>query len=133
MHTPPSAEPAPVTRMNDRMVKTEKDKLFFSKKPREVDFCPSNLQQYQKKYAGKKDKITSLGPDLESEELLIKKAKQAQIQAFSAHLREINRRRIESHDAPRSKPKEPSKRQRAIEFANSVPKPTVVEHKCVKV
>lgn len=134
MHTPSLAEPAIVTRMNDRMVKTEKDKLFFSKKPREVDFCPSNLQQYQKKYVGKKEKTTSLGPDLESEELLIKKAKQAQIHAFSNHLREINRRRIEqSSDAPRSKPKELSKRQRAIEFANSVPKPKIVEQKCVKV
>jgi len=127
---PKDEKDLPPEKRNEKLIKTKKDKLFYSKKPREVQYEPKKYDDYQKKYVGQIEKQSkSLGPDLENEELQKKKMKSAQIEAYSKKLREMNKEKIENQKKldPRPKAKELSKRQRAMEFAQSVPKPKVVE------
>eukprot|EP00397_Hematodinium_sp_SG-2012_P027038 GEMP01028382.1.p1 GENE.GEMP01028382.1~~GEMP01028382.1.p1 ORF type:complete len:608 (+),score=145.83 GEMP01028382.1:183-2006(+) len=130
----PPALPPPIPKSNERMVKNEQDKLFFSKKPRPVDYVPAKVCEYQAKYTGQKVELTSLGPDLGNEDLLVKKARAAQIKEFSKQLRDVNRHRITSQSTDaKPKPKELSRRQKALEFASSVPKPKIPESRPLKI
>lgn len=110
------------------------EQLFFSRKPREVDYVPASLDDFKQKGYGNKEKqeLGKLGPDLDDDDLLMKRAKQEQNKQFSKELLKINQERhlkqrmnANRKDAkPDAKPKpEPTARQKAQEFARNVPKP----------
>merc|ERR1719247_1442851 len=61
------------------------EQLFFSRKPRETEFVPATVDEYkQKGYANKEyaELKPTLGPDLDDEELLQKKAMQERKKEF---------------------------------------------------
>jgi len=102
--------------------------LLFSKKPREVQWQPKTLQEYQKERQKWEAKMTPLGADLENEDLLAKKARAEKIRQFSAGLRQVNLARQPRQPAEKTpSQKEPSPahaaRQRIADFAKNVPKP----------
>lgn len=104
------------------------EQLFFSKKPRDVDYQPASLEDFKQKGYGKKEYSEikpTLGPDLDDEDLLMKRAVQEKKKQFSKELQRINRHRIASREPkvePKPEPK-PNARSKAQEFAKNVPKP----------
>mmetsp|Transcript_160699 Transcript_160699/g.293534 ORF Transcript_160699/g.293534 Transcript_160699/m.293534 type:complete len:904 (+) Transcript_160699:71-2782(+) len=106
-------------------------KLFFSRKPREVDYTPASLDEYKQKGYDKKEmsSLKTLGPDLDDENLLLKKAEKLKMKQFDKDLRRINKARMEAvaaRGAPKAEPKaEPKQnaRAKALQFAKQVPKP----------
>lgn len=106
------------------------EQLFFSRKPREVDYVPASLDEFKQKGYGKKEiaHLGKLGPDLDDEELLMKRAVQEKKKQFSKELQKINRQRMDiaaRKDAKLElKPEaKTTARSKAQEFARNVPKP----------
>jgi hypothetical protein len=107
------------------------EQLFFSRKPRETEFVPATMDEYkQKGYANKEyaEIKPTLGPDLDDDDLLQKKAMQERKKEFSKELQRVNRQRMEaaSKHVPKSESKpdtKPTARAKAQEFARNVPKP----------
>lgn len=99
------------------------------KKPRVVDYTPATLEDYKNKFANKDySKLRSLGPDLDDEDLLMKKAKQMRQKQYCEEVQRINRQKSTITAATPSKPEpkpepKPSARAQALEFAKKVPKP----------
>lgn len=109
------------------------EQLFFSKKPREVDYEPASINDFKQKGYDKREisKLGKLGPDLDDEALLMKKAVQEKTKQFSKELAKINRSRAEvsAKSGPKPEPKaepKPTARAKAQEFAKNVPKPKVL-------
>eukprot|EP00928_Gymnodinium_smaydae_P028632 TRINITY_DN21792_c0_g1_i2.p1 TRINITY_DN21792_c0_g1~~TRINITY_DN21792_c0_g1_i2.p1 ORF type:complete len:638 (-),score=148.80 TRINITY_DN21792_c0_g1_i2:117-2030(-) len=106
------------------------EELLFSRKPREVDYTPATVESYKEKFA-KEVKMGSLGPDLDDDDLLKKKAIQEKVKQFSKELHRINAQRQATAQAQPAEPKpkpepKPNARAKALEFAkNAVPKPRV--------
>lgn len=107
------------------------EQLFFSRKPREVDYTPASLESYKQKGYDKKEysSLKTLGPDLDDENLLMKKAEKEKMKQFSKELQRVNKTRSEAAAArgtqnaePRPEPK-PTARAKALEFAKHLPKP----------
>lgn len=130
---PPRA-PAPAVEQNRRcQVEDEQPIAIVSKKPRApVDFTPATVDAYKQKYgAAKPDKseLGHLGPDLDDDNLLMKKAVQSKVKEFSKELHRINRQRSQAaaeklKPAPKPEPKS-NARSKALEYAQNVPKPKV--------
>ncbi|CAD7949429.1 unnamed protein product [Amoebophrya sp. A120] len=117
---------------NARMVRKTEDLLLFSKKPRPVKYSPRT-----EPLSAVPQQLGSLGPDLDSDALLYKKAVAHRMKDFSDQLRNINRKRIDTEKRKRSSSCgacaqggnsriEHSNRARALAFAKSVAKPKVV-------
>ncbi|GAX80322.1 hypothetical protein CEUSTIGMA_g7760.t1 [Chlamydomonas eustigma] len=111
----------------------ERDGLPYSRKPRHVDYQPYDLKDFEdKEYNIKKEgkgywQLGRLGPDLETEELQAKREKAERVKQLAAQVREDNMKKAAA--APKPQPrviKEPTARDRAIEFAKNVPKPEVM-------
>lgn len=94
---------------------------------RQVDFTPATVDEYKAKYGAKGEvqEMGVLGPDLDDEALLMKKAMKEKVNQFSKELGRVNRTRVEKAPArPKPKPKaEPTTRDKMLEFAKNVPKP----------
>mmetsp|Transcript_18503 Transcript_18503/g.46554 ORF Transcript_18503/g.46554 Transcript_18503/m.46554 type:complete len:249 (+) Transcript_18503:469-1215(+) len=102
--------------------------LAYSKQPRNVDYTPYTLNDYQRMKPEKYFELGSLGPDLESNELREKKERQHMVKEFSKNLRKTNLQAIADAPPPRYQeptPKEKSNREKALEFAARIPKPKV--------
>lgn len=107
------------------------EQLFFSRRPRDVEYTPATVDEYKQKFDKKEyGKLGSLGPDLDDDNLLVKKAVQEKVKQFSKELQRVNRHRSESRDRemqPRAEPKpaepKPNARAKMLEFAKKVPKP----------
>lgn len=102
--------------------------LFFSKKPRDVDYTPATVEEYRQKFSNKDYSLGSLGPDLDDEGLLMKKAMQEKVKQFSKELHRVNKSRSEAvkEQPPKAEPKADPKmnaRLKALEFAKKIPKP----------
>lgn len=99
---------------------------------REVDYTPATLEEFKEKFGpkGETSELGHLGPDLDDDDLLYKKAMQERMKQFSKELLSVNRQRISSSlanpkdTAPKPEPK-PTARAKALEFAKRVPKPKV--------
>ena len=115
-----------------------KDKLAYSRQPREVEYKPYTLQQYKiikpKEYV----EICNLKPDLNTDELRAKRANLERIKEFSKNLKSFNEKMIESQSRKPptfseasaieiSKKKEDSSRERALQFAKNIPRPKIVQ------
>mmetsp|Transcript_69296 Transcript_69296/g.129418 ORF Transcript_69296/g.129418 Transcript_69296/m.129418 type:complete len:645 (-) Transcript_69296:113-2047(-) len=107
------------------------EQLFYSKRPREVEYTPATLDDYKQKYASKEyGQLGTLGPDLDDDKLLMKKAIQEKVKQFSKELHRVNKARGASvPPAPKPEQQRPDPRSnaraKALEFAKNVPKPKV--------
>lgn len=97
-----------------------------------VDYQPYTLQDYKNNcQPGKWEKLGCLGPDLQDEELLNKRAQKDRLKDYSEKLRKVNAEAIEDDvfSRPASIKKEPpkpkSKTELAREYAAKVPKPKI--------
>jgi len=96
---------------------------------RHVEYTPATVGEYRERYGekGEKTELGHLGPDLDDEGLLMKRAVQEKVKQFSRELHRINKQR-QTQAPPKPKAKaepEPTKRAKALEFAQGVPKPKV--------
>ncbi|GMF43392.1 unnamed protein product [Phytophthora fragariaefolia] len=114
--------------INESRVVTGQDQLAFSRKARPVQYEPCKLSQYKKEKPDGYYELGKLQPDLNTDELVEKRAKNERIKAFSQNLRVINKNAqvkalVEStnEQKPTTKPK--STREKGLAFARRVPKP----------
>lgn len=114
---------------------SEKDQIYFSRKPRPVDFTPCSLEQYKASKPKEYVMIEKNKPDLNTEELKAKRANLERVKEFSRNLHQYNKQAIreqpklppssEKHSIEISKQNMNSSRQRARDFSKNVPKPKV--------
>ncbi|GMF30289.1 unnamed protein product [Phytophthora lilii] len=113
--------------INESRVVTDQDQLAFSRKARPVQYEPCKLSQYKKEKPDGYYELGRLQPDLNTDELVEKRAKNERIKAFSQNLRAINKNAQTKKPADASteqaatKPK--STREKGLAFAKRVPKP----------
>ncbi|ETM43384.1 hypothetical protein L914_11119 [Phytophthora nicotianae] len=113
--------------INEGRVVTEQDQLAFSRKARPVQYEPCKLSQYKKEKPDGYYELGKLQPDLNTDELVEKRAKNERIKAFSQNLRVINKNAskkptdISKEQPANLKPK--SSREKGLAFAKRVPKP----------
>ena len=110
---------------------SDKDKLVYSREPREVAYKPHTKPIPRREYI----EIQNLKPDLNTEELVTKRANAERIKEFAKNLHDFNRKNIEQNrklpastevrDILTDKAKHESKRSKALEFARNIPKPKV--------
>uniref|UniRef100_A0A383WH49 Calponin-homology (CH) domain-containing protein n=1 Tax=Tetradesmus obliquus TaxID=3088 RepID=A0A383WH49_TETOB len=110
------------------------DELAFNKKPRPVEFEPYKMADYEaRNYDAKKAngywQLGRLGPE-ETEELQAKREAKERVRELSNRIKSANAERLAAAAPARAKPKEPSARQRAVEYAkSSVPRPELLKQR----
>mmetsp|Transcript_71808 Transcript_71808/g.126805 ORF Transcript_71808/g.126805 Transcript_71808/m.126805 type:complete len:704 (+) Transcript_71808:157-2268(+) len=111
----------------------EEETTVSSKKPRApVEYTPATVDDYKQRFGAakpEKSELGKLGPDLDDDNLMMKKAVQEKVKQFSKELHRINRQRSDASEKskqppPKPEPK-PNARSKALEFAKNVPKPKV--------
>ncbi|CAM9383398.1 unnamed protein product [Ascophyllum nodosum] len=112
--------------LNEALVRRTSDMLLFSKKARPVEFKPCTLKEYRETKPFAYMELGKLQPDLNTEELVAKRANADRVKEFSVNLRQINSdaaaRRGKSRTAPTTaKPQDA--RSRALAFARRIPLP----------
>lgn len=127
--------PYELSKMSSEASSNPKEKLYYSKQPREIEYKPYTLQQY--KLIKPKDyvEISNIKPDLNTDELRAKRANLERIKEFGRNLRNFNQNILESqpkmpngneaHDLDVAKKQQESKRQRGLQFARNIPIPKV--------
>lgn len=120
--------------INEARVQSDADQLAFSRKARPVQYEPCKLSQYKKEKPAEYYELGKLQPDLNSDELVQKRANAERIKAFSKNLRVINKttqpsKKNESNNDSQpaavkaAAAKNASTRLKALEFAKRIPKP----------
>ncbi|CAM9488460.1 unnamed protein product [Chrysoparadoxa australica] len=121
--------------MNEKLVKTPKDLLLFSKKSKRVPYKPYTVSQYRRDRPHEYYELGKLPPDLANEDLLAKKAVAERVKIFSSNLSIINKRDIthakamrqgdeaEAKSSRAGNPKKESARERALRFSKQVRPP----------
>lgn len=105
---------------------SKEDQLAYSKKARPVEYVPYSGRDYKAQFGGDAYyELGKLGPDLDQGELAAKRERQERMRAFAEGVRHENRQQVAQAPEKRDKPKPPSTRQKAMEFAKNVPKPKV--------
>ncbi|KAF6251536.1 hypothetical protein COO60DRAFT_1644899 [Scenedesmus sp. NREL 46B-D3] len=110
------------------------DDLAFNKKPRPVEFEPYKMCDYEaRNYDVKKAsgywQLGRLGPE-ETEQLQAKRKAKERVRELSSRIKSANAERLAAAPPARAKPKEPSARQRAVEYArSSVPRPELLKQR----
>ncbi|KAF1322100.1 hypothetical protein FI667_g11481, partial [Globisporangium splendens] len=127
-HEPQQKECRSPQEINESRVQSDQDQLAFSRKARPVQYEPCKLSQYKKEKPAEYYELGKLQPDLNSEELVQKRANAERIKAFSKSLRVINKasqpkKADSNNDSPPSKKTASSTRSKALEFAKRIPKP----------
>mmetsp|Transcript_13316 Transcript_13316/g.17788 ORF Transcript_13316/g.17788 Transcript_13316/m.17788 type:complete len:289 (-) Transcript_13316:61-927(-) len=115
---------------NENLIKEPRDQLFFSRKARPVsNFKPYTLQQYRQAKPEKYYELGKLQPDLNRSDLVAKRHNLSRVKEFSNNLRSINRQIQEKTNHHLRKEKErsaQSKREIALSFAKTIPKPQII-------
>jgi len=112
-----------------------RDKLVYSREPRAITYKPNTKPLPRAEYV----EIQNLKPNLNSDELVAKRANVERIKEFAKNLHEYNRNTLlqqrklpastEAREIVLDKMKHESKRAKAIEFAKQIPKPKASESK----
>ncbi|CAK9006182.1 Hypothetical protein SCF082_LOCUS8942 [Durusdinium trenchii] len=74
----------------------KEEETSSSKKPRvPIDYTPATLEEYKQRFGNKADysELGRLGPDLDDENLLMKRAIQEKVKQFSRELHRVNKHR----------------------------------------
>ena len=131
-HAPRRAAPEPPLlgdELNEKHIKQPEDQLYFSRKARAVsNFQPYTLDEYKKQKPGKYVEFGKLQPDLMDPVLVEKRRKAAELKEFSRQLQEANTAAARAKPQKKKKPeapKEPTRVQRAADYARNIPKPKV--------
>jgi hypothetical protein len=118
-----------------------KDMLFYSKAPRGTSYKPCSINEYKMNHKpGRYVEIDSkLKPDLNSEELIAKRANAERVKEFSKNLKHYNMQNLrqqkkvpsgqEMSQIQQSKELVKSKRERMKEYTRNIPKPKVKTEK----
>ena len=124
--------------LNEKLVKTARDQLYFSKRSRAVNFRPYTLKDYRGSRPQEYVELGKLPADLNTDELIAKRANKERIREFSRNLRTINASKIRrqacsTKTAPRTGEsirneekmlkQRNSARQKARDFARHIPRP----------
>lgn len=100
-----------------------------------VEYTPATVEEYKQRFGAKGEytELGHLGPDLDDERVLMKRALQEKVKHFSRELHRVNRQRataaavVGSAKPPMPKPEpKPTSRAKALEFAKNVPKPKAI-------
>lgn len=113
--------------VNEKLVKNEKDQLYFSKKARQVNYQPKTLAEYKSQKTDKYYELGTLPPDLNRDDLVEKRKVVDKMKQYGEEMSKLNRQKL-SQNPPKQKqpaPKEKSNREKALEFAKNIPKPVV--------
>lgn len=131
-HELPQKELRSPKEINESRVQTDHDQLAFSRKARPVQYEPCKLSQYKKEKPAEYYELGKLQPDLNSDDLVQKRANAERIKAFSKNLRVINKSTQPKKEdnsnndlppPPATKKAGASTRTKALEFAKRIPKP----------
>ncbi|KAI9985874.1 hypothetical protein PInf_024657 [Phytophthora infestans] len=109
-------------------IQVQQDQLAFSRKARTVQYEPCKLAQYKKEKPDGYYELGKLQPDLNTDELAEKRAKNDRIKAFSKNLRTINKntqskKSVDATKEQLANAKPRSSREKGLAFAKRVPKP----------
>lgn len=125
------APPALPVELSQPKVVQEKDKLAYSRVPRNIEYKPNTTPLVRQGIV----EIQNLKPDLNREDLVIKRVNAERIKEFAKNLQDFNRLRLQQQKKlpPSSeavhieldKHRIESKRAKAIEFARQIPKPKI--------
>ena len=99
--------------------------LYFSRQSRQVNFRPKTLAEYKRLQPNEYVELGKLPADLNSTELIAKRANKERVKDFSRNLRAINQRMIRQARSrkPKAKSKKLSTREKARMYAQNIPKP----------
>ena len=99
--------------------------LYFSRQSRQVNFRPKTLAEYKRLQPTEYVELGKLPADLNSTELIAKRANKERVKDFSRNLRAINQRMITKQRSrkPKAKEKKLSVREKARMYAQNIPKP----------
>lgn len=133
---PAAALPVPVAPLGDRRAAAEQEAV--SKKPRvPVEYTPATVEEYKQRFGGNAEysELGHLGPDLDDEGLLMKRAIQEKVKQFSRELHRVNKQRAERAPLPKQPQPKPepksTARAKAREFAKNIPKPKLAPKQVV--
>lgn len=124
--------------LGDRQAGDEDTVASSNKKTRApVEYTPATLDEYKQRFGSKADyaELGRLGPDLDDEDLLMKRAIQEKVKEFSRELHRVNKHRAgkaQPKQEPKADPK-PTARAKAMQFAKNIPKPKLLPPKQVLV
>ena len=112
-------------------MRTNRDQLVFSKKARAVEYNPCTLGEYRRQKPKEYVELGKLQPDLNSDDLVAKRANAERVREFSKNLKSINMGHMAMKGATpaqevaaQKENQAVSKRERMREFArHRVPKP----------
>eukprot|EP00602_Paraphysomonas_sp_CaronLab_P008651 CAMPEP_0185036958 /NCGR_PEP_ID=MMETSP1103-20130426/30731_1 /TAXON_ID=36769 /ORGANISM="Paraphysomonas bandaiensis, Strain Caron Lab Isolate" /LENGTH=349 /DNA_ID=CAMNT_0027574733 /DNA_START=203 /DNA_END=1252 /DNA_ORIENTATION=+ len=124
----PTCDPSPIRyEAPERSVRSSEEQLYFERQPRDVNYKPYTLQDYKKIKPQNYVELGKLKPDLNTEELVAKRANAERIKEFSKNLHHYNKQAMPRRDqsAEDKKKKEVSRREKALQFAQNIPKPKV--------
>eukprot|EP00434_Breviolum_minutum_P009316 symbB.v1.2.008211.t1/scaffold492.1/size196413/14 len=102
-----------------------------------VEYTPATVEEYKQRFGNKAEvsELGRLGPDLDDEDLLMKRAIQEKVKQFSRELHRVNKHRA-AKAQPKPEPKaesKPTARAKAMQFAKNIPKPKLLPPKQVLV
>eukprot|EP00295_Goniomonas_pacifica_P044022 CAMPEP_0175912832 /NCGR_PEP_ID=MMETSP0108-20121206/8942_1 /TAXON_ID=195067 ORGANISM="Goniomonas pacifica, Strain CCMP1869" /NCGR_SAMPLE_ID=MMETSP0108 /ASSEMBLY_ACC=CAM_ASM_000204 /LENGTH=306 /DNA_ID=CAMNT_0017235181 /DNA_START=38 /DNA_END=958 /DNA_ORIENTATION=+ len=99
---------------------------YAQKKTRELsDFRPYSYADYERIQPKEYVELGGLGPDLNNEELLVKKEKRDRAKAYAEEIRQNMPAPTRPRPVVRDEPKPVSARDKALEFARNIPKPSL--------
>lgn len=112
---------------NEKHIHSDRDQLHFSRKARPVQYKPRNLKQWKEENTQEYVELGKLKPDLNTDELVEKRANRDRVKEFSQQLHSVNQRvcSTKSKRPPKQVVKPKSTRDKAQEYAKRVPKPRV--------
>jgi hypothetical protein len=140
--------------VNLKLVKSEQDQLYYSRKARSVSFVPCTTKEYLRGKPTEYYELGKLRPPVDTEEVLKRREKNQRMKAYGDRVKQISlacltspgpaeapeggafvlpdQQRSVFHPAPQQRQeslnrqrKSQSARQRGIEFARHVPRPRV--------
>jgi len=102
-----------------------------------VEYTPATVEEYKQRFGNKAEvsELGRFGPDLDDEDLLMKRAIQEKVKQFSRELHRVNKHRA-AKAQPKPEPKaesKPTARAKAMQFAKNIPKPKLLPPKQVLV
>eukprot|EP00439_Symbiodinium_sp_Y106_P039201 s588_g4.t2 len=118
---PAAALPVPVAPLGDRRAAAEQEAV--SKKPRvPVEYTPATVEEYKQRFGGNAEysELGHLGPDLDDEGLLMKRAIQEKVKQFSRELHRVNKQRAERAPLPKQPQPKPEPKSTARAKARDV-------------
>eukprot|EP00761_Pharyngomonas_kirbyi_P013538 gb/GECH01013567.1/.p1 GENE.gb/GECH01013567.1/~~gb/GECH01013567.1/.p1 ORF type:complete len:438 (+),score=99.72 gb/GECH01013567.1/:1-1314(+) len=108
------------------------DRLYYSRKPRDVNYTPYTVKDYEHVKTQMEAKLGSLGPDINTEEWKRKKEKADRMRNFAQNVQQNNTKKIKikpKPENPKIKSRELSSHEKAKLYAKGIKRPKARNHK----